>query len=54
MTLHVDGTWSGWAGDSIVQRTDGLLWRQAEYRGSASRAPRHHARSVPQPLLVTC
>jgi hypothetical protein len=53
MTLHVGGIWSGWAGDPIVQLTDGFVWRQA-YCGSASRAPRRHARSVPQPLLVTC
>jgi hypothetical protein len=31
MTLYVDGGWSGWAGDTIVQLTDGSVWRQAEY-----------------------
>ena len=31
MTLYVDGAWSGWAGDTIVQLTDGSVWRQHEY-----------------------
>lgn len=31
MTLHVDGSWSGWDGDTIVQLTDGSVWRQDEY-----------------------
>lgn len=31
MTLYVDGSWSGWSGDTIVQLTDGSVWRQEEY-----------------------
>lgn len=31
MTLHVDGAWRGWSGDTIVQLTDGSVWRQNEY-----------------------
>lgn len=31
MTLHVDGSWNGWSGDTIVQLTDGSVWRQDEY-----------------------
>ncbi|MBC9822843.1 hypothetical protein [Terrabacter sp. MAHUQ-38] len=31
MTQHVDGSWSGWDGDTIVQLTDGSVWRQDEY-----------------------
>jgi hypothetical protein len=31
MTLYVDGSWQGWSGDTIVQLTDGSVWRQAEY-----------------------
>jgi hypothetical protein len=31
MTLYVDAEWSGWAGDTIVQLTDGSVWRQDEY-----------------------
>ncbi len=31
MTVYVDGSWSGWSGDTVVQLTDGSVWRQAEY-----------------------
>jgi hypothetical protein len=31
MTLYVDGSWNGWSGDTIVQLTDGSVWRQDEY-----------------------
>lgn len=31
MNLRVDGSWSGWDGDTIVQLTDGSVWRQDEY-----------------------
>lgn len=31
MPLHVDGSWSGWDGDTIVRLTDGSVWQQAEY-----------------------
>lgn len=31
MTLYVDGSWKGWDGDTIVQLTDGSVWRQDEY-----------------------
>ena len=31
MVLRVDGEWTGWSGDTIVQLTDGSVWRQAEY-----------------------
>lgn len=31
MTLYVDGSWSGWDGDTILQLTDGSVWRQDEY-----------------------
>lgn len=32
MTLTVDGSWRGWSGDTIVQMTDGSIWRQDEYQ----------------------
>lgn len=32
MNLRIDGTWQGWSGDTIVQLTDGSVWRQDEYR----------------------
>ena len=31
VTLHIDGAWTGWSGDTIVQLTDGSVWRQDEY-----------------------
>lgn len=31
LTLTVDGSWSGWSGDTVVQMTDGSVWKQAEY-----------------------
>jgi hypothetical protein len=31
MILTVDGSWRGWSGDTIVQMTDGSIWRQDEY-----------------------
>ena len=32
MRRHIDGSWTGWSGDTIVQLTDGTVWRQDEYR----------------------
>lgn len=31
LTLYIDGAWQGWSGDTIVQLTDGSVWRQDEY-----------------------
>lgn len=31
LTLLVDGSWSGWDGDTVVQLSDGSVWRQDEY-----------------------
>jgi hypothetical protein len=31
MRRFVDGSWSGWNGDTVVQLTDGSVWRQDEY-----------------------
>ena len=31
LKLIVDGSWSGWDGDTVVQLTDGSVWRQDEY-----------------------
>jgi len=30
MTLTIDGSWHGWNGNTIVQMTDGSIWRQDE------------------------
>lgn len=32
MRRQIDGSWTGWSGDTIVQLTDGTVWRQDEYR----------------------
>lgn len=32
MTLYINGSWNGWAGDTIVELTDGSVWKQEEYR----------------------
>lgn len=29
--LHVNGSWKGWGGDTLVKLTDGTVWEQAEY-----------------------
>jgi hypothetical protein len=31
VTLYIDSEWQGWSGDTIVQLTDGSVWRQDEY-----------------------
>ena len=31
MRKTVEGEWNGWAGDTVVQLTDGSVWRQEEY-----------------------
>ncbi|GAB2456375.1 hypothetical protein HD599_003231 [Conyzicola lurida] len=32
MALHIQGSWEGWSGETIVELTDGSVWRQDEYR----------------------
>ena len=29
--LYVQGSWRGWSGETIVELTDGSVWRQDEY-----------------------
>lgn len=43
MSLQIDGSWSGWDGDTIVQLTDGSVWRQDEYHYEYSYAYRPEA-----------
>jgi hypothetical protein len=31
MKRYVKGSWTGWAGDTVVELTDGSVWRQTEY-----------------------
>ena len=34
MKLWIDSDWSGWSGDTVVQLSDGSVWRQDEYHYS--------------------
>jgi hypothetical protein len=31
MQAYVNGSWSGWSGDTIVKLSNGSVWEQAEY-----------------------
>lgn len=31
MTLYINGAWTGWSGNTVVELTDGSVWRQNEY-----------------------
>jgi len=52
VTLHVDGAWTGWYGDTIVQLTDGSVWRQAQYHYEYHYAYRPQAKVINNKLQV--
>jgi hypothetical protein len=29
--LNVEGSWNGWDGETIVELTDGSVWKQSQY-----------------------
>ena len=29
--LRINGAWTGWSGDTIVQLSNGSVWKQSEY-----------------------
>lgn len=29
--LNVEGAWNGWEGETIVELTDGSVWKQSQY-----------------------
>jgi hypothetical protein len=31
MRSRVDGSWTGWSGDTVVKLTNGTVWRQVQY-----------------------
>lgn len=31
MRYTVNGSWEGWKGETLVEMTDGSIWKQAEY-----------------------
>jgi hypothetical protein len=47
MSVQVEDDWEGWDGDTIVQLSDGTVWRQEEYHYEYSYAHR------PQVSLVS-
>lgn len=52
MNLHVEGSWSGWGGDTIVQLSDGSVWRQDEYHYAYHYAYRPEAVVVDGKMMV--
>lgn len=52
MTVYIDGSWSGWTGDTIVQLTDGSVWRQSEYHYEYRYAYRPKARIEANKMFV--
>lgn len=52
MRLQIDGSWRGWSGDTIVQLTDGSVWRQDEYRYEYHYAYRPQATIIKGKMLV--
>lgn len=40
MRMQIEDDWEGWDGDTVVQLTDGSVWRQDEYHYEYSYAYR--------------
>lgn len=52
MNYTVNGAWEGWKGDTIVEMTDGSVWKQVEYHYEYLYAYRPEAAVVVDKLLV--
>jgi hypothetical protein len=52
MTYTVNGTWEGWSGETLVEMTDGSIWRQAEYHYEYHYAYRPQAEITADKMLV--
>lgn len=52
MRLQIDGSWRGWSGDTLVQLTDGSVWRQDEYHYEYHYAYRPQATIANGKMLV--
>ena len=52
MRLYIDGAWNGWSGDTIVQLTDGSVWRQDRYHYEYCYAYRPEATFTNGEMLV--
>lgn len=46
-TFTVNGAWEGWKGETIVEMTDGSVWKQAEYHYE------YHYAYRPQAVLMS-
>ncbi|HBX82659.1 MAG TPA: hypothetical protein DEG88_01730 [Propionibacteriaceae bacterium] len=52
MKYTVNGAWRGWQGDTLVEMTDGSIWKQIEYRYEYRYAYRPGAAVVEGKMLV--
>lgn len=52
MTRYVNGSWSGWRGNTVVTLTDGSVWKQAEYHYEYHYAYRPQVRVERDELFV--
>lgn len=52
MTYTVNGAWEGWKGETLVEMTDGSIWKQGEYYYEYRYAYRPQARVVDGKMMV--
>lgn len=52
MTYTVNGAWEGWKGETLVEMTDGSIWKQVEYHYEYRYAYRPHAEVTGDKMLV--
>lgn len=52
MTYTVNGAWEGWKGETLIEMTDGSIWKQAEYNYEYHYAYRPSAEVVGDKMLV--
>lgn len=48
----MNGAWEGWKGETLVEMTDGSVWKQAEYHYEYHYAYRPKAEMVSDQMLV--
>ena len=52
MNYTVNGAWEGWKGETLVEMTDGSIWKQAEYRYEYRYAYRPRATIAGDKMMV--
>ena len=52
MRYTVSGSWEGWKGETLVEMTDGSIWKQAEYHYEYRYAYRPSAEVKGDKMLV--